>query len=92
MTDYKAIESLLCSLLDTASSIFSSAECEEVQKFIDVGEYGIALETAVAIYSEKKVQLTPNVVAMVEKIATEMKMNSVGLIQALRGPTTGNDI
>ena len=62
MSNYDEIESLLARLLNAAAPAMSDAEQAEVQRFVEVGEYGLALETAVAIYSEEHKRATTEVV------------------------------
>lgn len=50
---FDAIEALFSELIVTVKSDFTSSECCEVQDYIDVGEYGLALSTCVAIYAEE---------------------------------------
>src|SRR5258706_12269397 len=54
MSNFDEIESLLSRLLMAEAPVLSDAERAEVQRFIDVGEYGLDLETAAAIDSEEK--------------------------------------
>ena len=77
------IELLLSNLLAAAVSVLSDSERAEVQKFIDVGEYGIALETATNIYAEEKKIPSAEVVALVERLAEAMSMKSAPLLQRL---------
>lgn len=52
MPDFSEIESLFGLLLNLGST-FSESERTEVREFIDVGEYGLALDTAVSIFEEE---------------------------------------
>lgn len=45
MADYQVIENLLARLLSPLVNVFSDSESNKVQEFIDVGEYGLALDT-----------------------------------------------
>lgn len=51
--NYQRTEELLLRLLDLLTFSFSCSEQEEVREFIDVGEYGLAVETLVDIVCEE---------------------------------------
>jgi len=51
---YERIDQLMVRLLDLAAPQFSASESKEVQEFVDVGEYVLALETYVAIIGDEK--------------------------------------
>lgn len=75
MTSFDALESLLSQLLSTGSPTMSAEERVEVQRFIDVGEYGLALETFVAIYVDEQRTPSPIVVDLVTQLASMMSMD-----------------
>ena len=79
MSNFDEIESLLSRLLMIAASVLSDAERAEVQRFIDVGEYGLALETAAAIYAEEKKIATAEVADLIERLAAAMSMDPAPL-------------
>jgi len=83
MSNFDEVESLLSQLLMAAVPVLSDAERAEVQRFVDVGEYGLALETAAAIYSEEKKIATAEVVDLVERLAAAMSMDPVPLLERL---------
>ena len=83
MSNFDEIESLLSRLLMAAASVLSDAARAEVQRFIDVGECGLALETAAAIYSEEKKIATAEVVDLIQRLAAAMSMNLVPLLEAV---------
>ena len=79
MSNFDEIESLLSRLLMIAASVLSDAERAEVQRFIDVGEYGRVLETAAAIYAEEKKIATAEVADLIERLAAAMSMDPAPL-------------
>lgn len=81
MSNFDEIESLLSRLLIAAAPVLSDAERTEVQRFIDVGEYGLSLETAAAIYSEEKKIATADVVDLIERLASAMSMDPAPLLE-----------
>jgi hypothetical protein len=83
MRDFSKVEALLSQLLVASSPAFSSKELAEVQHFIDVAEYGLALETAVGIYNEEKKVATAEVATLVERLAVAMAMDAAPLLSKL---------
>lgn len=83
MSNFDEIEALLSRLLMAATPVLSETERAEVQRFVDVGEYGLALETAAAIYSEEKKIATAEVVNLIERLAAAMSMDPVPLLERL---------
>ena len=58
MRNFDEIEALFTDLLTLSESALSDTERDEIQEFFDVGEYGLALRTAVAIFREEKKHAT----------------------------------
>lgn len=83
MSNFDEIEILLSQLLKAAAPVLSVTELAEVQKFVDVGEYGLALETAAAIYSEEEKVATADVVSLIERLAAAMSMEPEPLLDRL---------
>lgn len=83
MSNFDDIELLLSRLLSATASVLSEAERAEVQRFIDVGEYGLALETAVAIFVEEEKMATEEVARLVERLAEAMSLDPVPLMERL---------
>jgi len=52
--DFTAIERRMILVLDALSGELSAAERREVEEFIDVGEYGVGLETLSALLVEER--------------------------------------
>ena len=44
MSDFAIVESLFSRLLPALNGVFSVSEIAEVSEFVDVGEYGLALD------------------------------------------------
>jgi hypothetical protein len=83
MSNFEGFELLLSNLLAATSPVLSGSERAEVQTFIDVGEYGLALETAADIYAEEKQSASADVVALVGRLAEAMSIEVVPLLQRL---------
>jgi transcription elongation GreA/GreB family factor len=75
MPNFELIESMFSKFLIASSSELSDSERAEIQEFVDVGEYGLALETAADIYAEEKKTLTADVALLMEKLALAMSMD-----------------
>ncbi len=70
--------------------MLSDTERAEVQRFIDVGEYGLALETAVAIYCEEKKTPTAEVVDLIKRSAEIMAMDPAPLLEGIGSSPPSN--
>ena len=83
MTDFFRIENLFSTLMAESASSLSPSECQEVDRFIEAGEYGLALETLVDIYFEERKTANPEVTNLVTHIAGEMGIDPHAMIQKL---------
>ena len=79
MPGFDEIETLFANLLATAGHVLSESEVAEIRSFIDVGEYGVALETAVDIFVEEGKTASSEVVSLIEQLATAMSVEPVRL-------------
>lgn len=91
MSKFEQIELWFSELLTAAAPVLSNAEQEEIQRFIDVGEYGLALETAVDIYAEENKLASTEVMALIERLAEAMKLEATPLLQRLPGASSSNE-
>ena len=83
MSKCQLIELWFSDLLAAAAPVLSDVERNEIQRFIDVGEYGLALEVAVDIYAEEKKITSPAVIALIERLAEAMVVKAMHLLQRL---------
>lgn len=83
MSNFEEIELLFSNLLVATASELSDSERAEVQRFIEVGEYGLALETAADIYAEEKRTASADVLAQVRCLAAAMSIEAEPLLQRL---------
>ena len=86
MSNFEEIELLFSNLLAATSPVLSDSERAEVQKFIDVGEYGLALETAADIYAEEKKIASADAVALVGRLAEAMSIEAAPIAAAAKVP------
>lgn len=86
--DYQSIENLLLRLLGLLLEIFTNSERNEVQDFIDAGEYGLALETLVDIVIEENKQIPGESLALVCQLADVMQLDKKVFEEKLRGHVT----
>jgi hypothetical protein len=83
MTNFVEIESLFSILLVAANETLSPQECAEIQEYIDVGEYGLALRTTVAIYVEEAKIATSGIRDLIKRLAQLMDINPEELLNRL---------
>lgn len=83
MSKFDEIELLFVKLMDATRSILSESECAEIQDYVDVGEYGLALRTAVAIFAEENKEASIEVRITIANLAKAMKVNSNQLLDRL---------
>ena len=88
--NYQYIEDLLLRLLGLLLGIFSDAERSEVQEFIEIGEYGLALETLVDVVVEEEKQVPRECLELVCELAGVMKLDDKVFEEKLRGHITDN--
>ena len=79
MSKFQHIESWFAELHTAAAAGLSSTELDEIQKFIDVGEYGLALEVAVDICAEEKKAASTEVISIIERLAAAMDLDATPL-------------
>lgn len=85
MTDFAKIESLFNQLLITLHNVFTAPEMSEVEEFVDVGEYGVALDTVVDIFIEEDKGVPSEVIDVVAKLASAMGLSSAEYVERLQG-------
>ncbi len=75
MTRHKKIESNLFELLFMLKDTCTASESVEVRDFIDVGEYGVALETLICIIKEESKKISKEVLILIKETAVYMAMD-----------------
>lgn len=70
--NYDAIEKQFSVLLQILANSFSDDEMKEISDFIEVGEYGLALQTFVDIVKEERKRIPLGAYVAVEELATLM--------------------
>lgn len=63
-------------LLALLKDVFSDSESSEVQDFIDVGEYGLALDTLIDIVDEESKVISREALDLIKQLATVLGMNT----------------
>ena len=81
---FDEIESLFAKLLEATMPAFSSYEQEEVQRFVDVGEYGLALETTAGIYVEERKTASFEVMDLMKCLALAMSIDPSKLLSDIK--------
>jgi hypothetical protein len=85
-THYRKLENELNTFLASLSTLADS-EKSEVKHFIDVGEYGLALESLVGALVEKTNMLTPDVQPQVRRLANLMALTDSPIFDYLDSST-----
>lgn len=85
---YQYIEELLLRLLGLLLAVFTDSEKSEVQDFVDVGEYGLALETLVDIVTEENKQIPSGALNLVCELAEVMQLDKNVFEEKLRDHVT----
>jgi len=83
MSDFRVIESLFSELLSSAGEVLSEEERAEIKNFIEVGEYGLALETTVDIYAEENKLATAAVKELIGRLAKSMSLDAAPMLRRL---------
>lgn len=81
--DYDLLDKLLNKLFRLVGPDLEGRTREHVREFIDVGEYGLALDTAVAAIVEDDLQITPEAFDLIRQLAVKMKMEDEILTEDL---------
>ncbi|QQA75769.1 MafI family immunity protein [Pectobacterium parmentieri] len=74
-SDYQEIELELSNLINSLGGVFSLNELIEIKDFIDYGEYGLALETAIDVVIEEKKLISSESFNIMIKLSHLMTMN-----------------
>jgi hypothetical protein len=73
---YRGLEEGIRALLAKLRTVLSAEETNEVEEFLDAGEYGLALETLCwALRTENKL-ISAEVVEGISKLAEQMELDS----------------
>jgi hypothetical protein len=83
MGEFDQIELLFKQLLNASEPVLSEAELDEIRHFVDVGEYGLALETAVDIFAEERKVLPPGAIRCISSLAGTMKLDAAPLLNRI---------
>lgn len=84
MHDFENVELLFKQLIAASERSLSDAERDEIVEFVDVGEYGVALRTAVGIYVEEKNIPSMNEIELINRLALAMLMDPSTMLDSLR--------
>ena len=89
--DFAAIGRRLCIILDELNDDLSPSERREVVDFIDVGEYGIALETLSALLVEERKVVSGIVYSQMVELAEMMGIRASTITEELETCTKSDD-
>ncbi|AOR61155.1 MafI family immunity protein [Pectobacterium parmentieri] len=74
-SDYQEIELELSNLINSLGGVFSLNELIEIKDFIDYGEYGLALETAIDVVIEERKLISSESFNIMIKLSHLMTMD-----------------
>ncbi len=74
MPDFTVIDGLFAELLAASKAYLTPEEMSEVQHFVDVAEYGVALETFVYIFVEGGKSATQDMLSLITRLTGMMQM------------------
>jgi hypothetical protein len=82
-SDHEWLEATFAALFAELGDTLASAERAEIIEFVDVGEYGVALETLVALVVEEQKQLPAPAFATICLLADRMAIRDRVVPKAL---------
>lgn len=81
--DYSKHKEFLSQLIDLLRPILSSNEINQLNEFLEVGEFGLALETSVYIIKERDLKIAKEIFTLCEDLAEIMGMETLLLKEKL---------
>lgn len=85
--NYDSIERAFTDLLDSVSTDFSDEELKEIRDFLDVTEYGLALQTFVDIVVDEQKHIPHRAATICEELARLMEFTDEVDLHAVRDAT-----
>lgn len=86
MTDFDHVEALFVELFDHPGFASINHYRVEIETFLRVGEYGIALETAVDIYVDEQQRPDSGALTLLQQIARAMSLDPHDVLAKLNMP------
>jgi len=86
--DFAEIENRFTLLLDRLDGLLSAAERREVEDFVDVGEYGVALETLSSLLVEERKVFPAETLCEIAALAETMGIRKSVVTKALEEQST----
>lgn len=77
-------------MLSLFGRAFSKSEANEVQEFIDAGEYGLALNTLIGIVDEESKLIPQKVMGLAKDAAVAMGLDEIAEEERLIGFVVGS--
>lgn len=74
ITNFNKVEELFSRLIIALKNNFNELEIHEVNDFVIVGEYGLALETLVDIITEENKKVSQEALTLIYKLSDSMFM------------------
>jgi len=70
--DYRKLEADMLALVTSLDGVLNDQEAQEVRTFIEVGEYGVALETLCAIIKDERKMISGATATHVARLIQQM--------------------
>jgi hypothetical protein len=86
---FASLEAGFGELLAALGPTFTPDQAAEVSEFLSVGEYGLALETAVGVLVEEQLRPSARALAAIEGLADRMGMVDSPIVRGLRDQLAG---
>jgi hypothetical protein len=83
MEHFDEIEEIFRQLLGVSEAALSPGELDEVRHFVDVCEYGLALETAIDIFAEERKKPPVEAMSYMAQLAEKMGLDVAELLKPL---------
>lgn len=81
--DYQKIEKNFSALIISLSKKFTSEEINEIEEFIDHGEYGLALDTVIDIIMEEDKEVSNDDLSIIVKLSNIMNLETDTIIKKI---------
>jgi len=81
--NYENIKLLFADFLAQSTTELSDSERAEIREYVDVGEYGIALRTAIGIFCEERKSVTASERSLLSQLAVAMSIDPEPLLRRL---------
>jgi hypothetical protein len=83
-SNFASLEAGFEELLAALGPVLTPGQAAEVSEFLNLGEYGLALETVIGILVEERLRPSARALAAIEDLAARMEMADTPVVCGLR--------